>query len=396
MKKVFSEEILQERIKKLQKRMLEGGISAALIKQNVDLFYFSGTMQDSYLLVPAEGEAVLMVRRNTERVREESGLKNIISIKSMRQIPALAHAFGCRFNSLGIESDVLPAKMYLFLQGLFPNVKLQDISQDIRIVRSIKDPLEIAWMRHAAAQLDQVMKKVPEFLVPGMTELELAAELEYRLRLAGHQGYMRMRTWNQEIHFGHVLSGPDGAVPSYFLGTTGGIGMPGFSHGASEKEILPGEPLSIDFGGCVNGYMIDQTRMFALGSLPEELKKAFDAVMEIHYGLRKLIKVGETCGSVYEWATEKAAQKGYGDYFLGFGDSKMEFVGHGIGLEVDELPVLSKGNMMLLEPGMVFAVEPKFIFPGVGHIGIEDTCLLTESGLEPITVSYDGLTILNS
>lgn len=394
---IFKSDVLKARIQRLQEKMQGLGIAGALIRQNADLYYFSGTTQEAYLFVPMSGLPLLMVRRNLARARGESSLENIIPLSSVRGIPKTIAGHGYDVSGLlGLEMDVIPAKLFLYLRDdIFPGVEIADISHAIREVRMLKSHIEIEWLRQAAEQLNSVIKEVPDLLRPGMTELELSIELEYRLRRAGHQGFMRMRAWNQELFFGHILSGPSGAEPSYFKGATGGRGInPAFSQGASSKVISVGEPVSIDLGGCVNGYMTDQTRMFALGFLPEELKRAYEAVIEIHYGLREKIRVGETCGRIYEWAFDKAASLGYADNFMGYGEAKMPFIGHGIGLEVDELPVFSARNPMRLEAGMTFAIEPKLIFPGVGHIGVEDTYVLTPEGVKAITTSPDEMVII--
>jgi Xaa-Pro dipeptidase len=396
---IFKSDILKARTQRLQEKMRAQGIGGALIKQNADLYYFSGTMQEAYLFVPLSGVPLLMVRRNLARARAESALENVIPLGGVRDISKIIAGHGYNIPGLlGLEMDVIPAKLFLYLRDdVFPGVEIADVAHAIREVRMLKSPLEIEWMRQAAEQLNSVIKEVPDLLRPGMTELELSIELEYRLRRAGHQGFMRMRAWNQELFFGHILSGSSGAEPSYFKGATGGRGItPAFSQGASDKVISVGEPVSVDLGGCVNGYMTDQTRMFALGFLPDELKRAYEAIIEIHYGLREKIRVGETCGRIYEWASDKAASLGYADNFMGYGEAKMPFIGHGIGLEVDELPVFSARNPMRLEAGMTFAIEPKLIFPGVGHIGVEDTYVLTPEGLEAITASPDEMVIIKT
>lgn len=396
---VFKSDILKARTQRLQEKMWVQGIAGALIRQNADLYYFSGTMQEAYLFVPLSGAPLLMVRRNLARARTESSLENVIPLGGVREITKTIAGHGYDIPGLlGLEMDVIPAKLYLYLRDdVFPGVEIRDIAHAIREVRMLKSPLEIEWLRQAAGQLNSVIKEMPDLLRPGMTELELSIEFEYRLRRAGHQGFMRMRAWNQELFFGHILSGPSGAEPSYFKGATGGRGInPAFSQGASSKVISVGEPVSVDLGGCVNGYMTDQTRMFALGFLPDDLKRAYDAVLEIHYGLREKIQVGETCGRIYEWASDKVASLGYADNFMGCGEARMPFIGHGIGLEVDELPVFSARNPMRLEAGMTFAIEPKLIFPGVGHIGVEDTYVLTPEGVEALTTSPDEMVIIKS
>lgn len=389
--------VLKSRTERLQEKMLTTAIDGVIIKQNADLYYFSGTMQDAYLFVPLSGDPILMVRRNLIRARAESALRNVVPLTNGQDIPGIISEYGYDIPKiLGLEMDVMPAKVFFYLRDdVFSGVEVADASRLIREVRMLKSTLELRWMREAGQQLSGVIEEVPNLLRPGITELELSIELEYRLRRAGHPGMMRMRAWNQELFFGHILSGSSGAEPSYFKGATGGRGItPAFGQGASRKAISPEEPVSIDLGGCVNGYMIDQTRMFALGNLPEDLKRAYHAVLEIHHELREKIKVGQTCGSIYEWACEKAISLGYADEFMGCGEAKMPFIGHGVGLEVDELPVFSAQNPMVLEVGMTFAIEPKLIFPGVGHIGIEDTYVLTPSGAEALTTSTDELMII--
>ena len=185
---------INARIAKLQAALQQDGIDGALILQNTDLFYFSGTIQQAHLYVPATGDPLLMVRKSLVRARDESPLASVVALKSPRQLPELIQAHGLKPpNVLGIEMDVLPANNYFIYQKLFPETKMRDISLPIRMIRAVKSDHEQALIRQAADFSDQVAQAVPGLLRPGMTEIELAGMVEAHARRLGHQGIVRMR-----------------------------------------------------------------------------------------------------------------------------------------------------------------------------------------------------------
>jgi Xaa-Pro aminopeptidase len=378
---------LDHRIYKLQDCLNRHDIDAALILQRVDLFYFSGTFQQGSLYVPAEGDPILMVHKSTERARAESGIDNIVHLESPREIPVILKAHGRPLpRKLGLELDVLPTNMFFNYRRLFPGADLVDLSQPIRLIRAVKSNYEIDIMRRAAELSDQIAGHVPNILREGMSELELAGKVEAEARRLGHQGVIRMRLWGGEMFYGHLMSGPTAAAPSYLASPTGGVGTgPAIAQGPGYRTIQRHEPVLVDYVFAYNGYLSDHTRIFALGSLPQKLVDAQAAMLEVQEMIKKSSKPGSTSGSIYELAIAKAAELGYADHFMGAaGRERIRFVGHGIGLEVDEFPFLAAGQNLPLQEGMTIALEPKLIFPGEGVVGIENTHVVTENGLEQL------------
>ena len=389
---------LEYRCKKLQEQMLSESLEAVIIVQNADLFYFTGTVQSGNLYVPAAGQPIFMVRKDADRARMESGLKEVIPFSSMKDIPAILSQYGYpEPKRIGMELDVLPVNFYQRYLNLYPNAEFSDATPLIRKVRMIKSHYEIHIMKEAADQVDRVYHRAREIIRAGMTDLDVAAELEYCARKDGHQGLVRMRSFNSDICYGQIFSGSDSAVPAYADTPLGGMGLnPSFGQGAGLKRIEPHEPVIIDFAGCVDGYLSDQTRVFSVGGLSGRLQRAYDDMLEIQALMMRTVEVGMSWGALYDVCFKRAVEMGYADSFMGAKGSQVSFIGHGLGVEIDEYPFIARGfDQMLFETGMVFAFEPKAVFPGEGAIGIENTFYLSYEGLKRLTHSSDELVILN-
>ena len=387
---------LEGRIKRLQRALLEKGVSGALIVQKTDLFYFSATSQQGYLYIPSEGEPLLMVFKDFDRARQESPLALVVPIASPRKLPELLASHGLDSPKiLGLELDVLPANLYFQYQKIFTHSELVDISTEIRLIRAVKSDYEIDCIKQAAKGSDLVCAKVSELIAEGKTELQLAGELESYARSLGHQGIVRMRLWGSELFYGHLLSGADGAVPSYLASPTGGKGPSKLTgQGAGFNKIKRDEPILVDYVFALNGYLSDHTRIFCLGEIPDELMNAHEAMLDIQEQVMKQAKPGVASGDIYELMVSSAEAKGYGEWFMGVGERRIRFTGHGIGLELDEFPFLAKGQELELERNMIIALEPKLIIPGKGVVGIENTHQVTDQGLVPLTRSPDTITFI--
>lgn len=389
---------IANRIVALQSLLAAKEVDAAIIRHNSDLFYFTGTVQDSHLIVPATGNPVLLVRRSVERAMEESPLRPILPMLSMGELSgALQEACGSKdVKTIGFALDVLTANaFFLYDERVFPKQQIVDVSLLIRQVRMIKSAWEIEMMRGAAAISKLVAESVPALLKPGMLELELDADLEAIARKAGSAGMLRFRSPSLEMGFGHILSGPHAAVPSYTDSPTGGPGLsPAFGQGSGRRTISPGEIVSVDTMVCNNGYMNDQTRNFCIGSPPARLAKAYEFVKSVHARFRAFARPGILAGKVYEALCQWAEQDGWDQWFMGHSDPKISFVGHGVGLEVDEFPFIAEGQKVVLEEGMIFALEPKVIIPGEGLAGLENTYLVTPTGVESLNTATEELVII--
>jgi len=377
------------RISNFQMCLQEMGLNGAFILQNADLFYFSGTIQSSVLFIPQEGEAVLMVQKGFERARQESPLKHVIPVIGRAQIKKVLKDCGfLDLKKIGLEMDILPVNLYSRYQQTFPEHEWLDVSGAILRLRMIKSPYEVEQIRSAARILHKGYMGIREIIREGMTELEIDGHLALIARREGHMGILRMRGWNQEMTYAHVLSGESGATISFLDSPHGGKGnTPAMAQGASFRRIGKNEPIGIDYGIGVNGYVADQFRTFVIGDLPDELMKAHDFSVEIHSLFVKEAKPGVSCSDLYRLASKKAEETGFGQYFNGYGEGKVRFVGHGLGLEIDEYPILAPRFNQRLEPGMVIALEPMFVFPGKGIVGLEDDYVVTATGVERLTLT---------
>jgi len=377
--------------------MAEEGLDAVIIVQNADLFYFTGTIQNGNLYIPLEGDPVYMVRKDFMRARMESGLKEVAPFSSMKDIPIHLANHGYPLpKRIGMELDVVPVGFFERYRKVFPQGEFSDATPLIRKVRMIKTKYEINIMKDAAVQVDKVCLRAREIIREGMSDMELAAELEFTARKEGHQGLLRMRAFNAELFYAHVFSGPDSAVPAYMDTPLGGVGpSPAFGQGAGYRKIKRNEPIIVDFAGCMDGYMVDQTRVFAIGGLSDRLEKGYEDMLRVQERMMLLAEERATWGDIYDECLNLAVDMGYADSFMGNRGAQVSFIGHGIGIEIDEYPFLARGfNDMPLEPGMVFAFEPKVVFPGEGAVGIENTFYLTDQGLKQLTFSDQELGIL--
>ncbi|MBD0383716.1 M24 family metallopeptidase [Paenibacillus sedimenti] len=393
----------EQRQQWLQAEMIQRGWSGFLVTQNVDIYYYTGSMQTGYLFIPAEGEPLYLVRRSLERAEDEAhaAVEPLGSMKTLKErlaarypglLEAGAAAGGLR---LATELDVLPVQQFQRLQAALPGAAWEDGSLLVREQRMIKSPDEVAAIRQAASVVDASLEAVIPQIREGMAEFELMALIEHQLRLRGHQGLMRMRAYNSELITGMVAAGASAAVPTYFDGPAGGTGLHPSSPQSSGRALLQrGEPILVDIGCCIDGYLIDQTRTLVIGGLDPELQRAYEVTEQVLRATEARLQPGTISEHLYLLALDQVQEAGLSAHFMGYGADQVKFLGHGIGLEIDELPVLAKGFKYPLAPGMVIAIEPKFTFPGRGVVGIEDTYLITETGYEKLTISREGVIVI--
>lgn len=387
---------IEQRVVQLQNLLSEEGIDGALILQKSDFFYFTGTLQQGWLYIPVQGKPLLMIFKDYDRAKSESPISSVISIISPKEIPHLLNNMGYPSPvTIGMELDVLPVNLYFQYTEIFKNAAIKDVSNIIRLIRAVKSTYEIELMKEAAAMSDRVAAKVPELLVAGKTEVAFAGEVEAFARSLGHQGIVRMRLWGSEIFYGHIMSGSSAAVPSYMASPTGGYGTGvATSQGAGFHKIEKSEPVLVDYVFALNGYLSDHARIFSIGTVADDLLKAHDAMLNVQQIAMEAGRPGVAAGELYELMLKAARSAGYGDFFMGTGDKKIRFTGHGIGLELDEFPFIAKGQTLTLKQGMTLALEPKVIMPGRGVVGIENTFVVTDRGLVSLTHYPEKIVLL--
>ncbi|MCL4462384.1 MAG: Xaa-Pro peptidase family protein [Firmicutes bacterium] len=380
-------DVLQEKLRSLE-------LDGALLAQNMSLYYYTGTLQCQYAYIPAEGEVYGQIRKNMVRGKQEAGVA-LLALSSFSGLSGLLAEVGYLPKRLGLELDVLPAATYFRLREAFFGVELTDLSSTVREARQVKSAYEFEQLLQAAKQVDLLHARLPALLHEGKEELEIAADCEAVLRKLGHQGFTRMRGFKQEMFFGHLLSGQAGAVASHLDSPTGGIGVSvAASQGAGRKLIRRGEPVTLDYCGVYHGYGVDQTRLYSIGSLDRQLSLAFEAALAVQEAVSALLKPGVTGGEIYLEALRIAKKFALAEHFMGVGDTQAKYVGHGVGLEFDEFPILAKGSQHLLAENMVVAVEPKFTFPNKGVVGIENTWQVLKDGPRKICITADTHVVL--
>ncbi|MGE5228681.1 MAG: M24 family metallopeptidase, partial [Deltaproteobacteria bacterium] len=291
---------LAARIAGLQAALAGRELDAALLRQNADLYYFAGTVQQSYLYVPAEGEATLFVRKVAERARLESALGAIVALSSVDDLPSLvAERYGRLPARLGLELDVLPVTQFRRLEGLFPEAACEDVGRAVVRQRAVKSAWEIARIAVAAAVADEVGRLIPGLLEEGLTEVAFAGRVEAEARRLGHEGYIRMRGFNQEMFYGQLLTGVSGCVPSYLDTPLAGTGLsPSVAQGPGFRRIGRGEPVVFDFVPVRDGYMADFTRMYALGPVDPELLRVHDVALRVQEAATAAARPGAPCRAV--------------------------------------------------------------------------------------------------
>ncbi len=384
-------EEVRTRIDRLRPLMEKGRLDAAFFHYKIDYYYLSGTMQDVFLLVPLEGDPVLFVKRELKRARRESPLEKVIPLKTLDEIKP--YVVGMR--RVGLQLDVMPYNMVMKYRDLLPGPEFVDASPMVKAVRKKKSPFEITFMEMAAAIAKKVYAKIPEILHEGMSEIELGGLLEAYAKPLGHEGILRMRSLNYEPYTWHILSGRTGSIVSQADSPMGGLGLsPAFPVGASRKKMRRGEPILIDFGVNYHGYHMDLTRMYAIGHMPDQFIRAYEVCKEIEYAVLDRALQGTAASGLFRYSEELARDAGFDPYYLGYDQHKVRFLGHGIGIELSELPFLAPRHDYPLEEGMTFAIEPKMVFPGKGACGIEDTVVMEKTGYRILSDVDDRITVV--
>jgi Xaa-Pro dipeptidase len=370
------------RIKKLQSKLQTCNIDGMLVIQRADLFYFSGTAQNGALYIPADGAPLLFIKKYMPRAKKESSIKNMFEMRTPREIPAVIMDFFGRLpETLGLEFDVLPVKDFNFYKTVFNAKEYVDGSHLIMETRMIKSQWEIEQLEKTAEISAKTFDYMRTIIEPGLTEMEFAGMAETYARKLGHGAYLNARNYQARAYAWHILSGESGGMVGHLDAPASGAGTSAaFPSGAGSKPLRLGEPIMVDFGTVLNGYHTDETRMFAIGSMPDKAMKACEAAIEIHDKVLDAAKPGVSVSELFEISVSRARALGYADQYLGPEKYRVTFIGHGIGLELTEHPIIAKGRDDLLAPGMVFSLEPKMVFENEFSAGIESVFTVTETG----------------
>ncbi len=389
-------EEITNRIQRFRELLAENGIDVAVIVQSADLFYFTGIVQQGILLVFADDEPIFFVRKSFDRARRETPLSRVEEISSPSDIPSRIGNESTSGRVVGFEMDVIPAWLLGRLSEILSPSSVMDITHLIRTARAVKSEYEIRKMKESGKRLVSLVEKAKEVIREGVSEVEVAGRIVDFALSNGHGGIIKMRNWNQDLTVAHVLSGENGSVETFTDTPLGGKGLhTGFPFGPSERRIERGEPVIVDVMWVHEGYTTDMTRVFSVGGIKDEkLLEAHDLAIEIIRSIEKMLVPGSGTRLIYEEAVSLAEKNGFSEYFMGYGKNRVKFVGHGIGIEVDEYPFFAEKLDFLLEEGMTVAIEPKFVFPGKGAVGVENTYLITREGPENLTKLDEKIIIL--
>ena len=373
---------ITNRIHRVQMEMQAGDVEGLLIIQRADLFYFSGTAQNALLYIPAEGEPILMVKKYFPRAKRESPLGNIVELESItRAGDMIFDSRGKLPRSIGFELDVIPVNDFNFYRSLFPGQDCVDGSDFIKRVRMTKSPWELETMDQVADLSRRTFEFIKENIRPGYSEMEFAGIMETFARKLGHPGKLRVRDYQTEGYAWHILSGKSGGMTGLLDSPASGEGTSAaFPCGGGSKKLEPNEPIMIDFSSALNGYHFDETRMLAIHSMPQKALDASLASIEIYEEVLDMIRPGQSAKKLFDASVAKAESLGYGEYYLGIPGYKVSFIAHGIGVELVEFPFMASKAETILEPGMVFAIEPKMVFENEFTAGVENVVAVTESG----------------
>ena len=378
---------LELKWRRIQQAMRQEEADGCLLTMNMNLYYVSGQVFNGYFYLPAEGRPYWFVKRLT--IPETN---QVHVIRKPEQIPDFFRDLNLAMpRKLLLEADELSYNEYIRLQHVFRAEATGNASALIRHIRMIKTPWEIEHMRISARKHEAVYREIPACYRPGMRDIELQIEIEKRMRVHGSLGYFRAFGSNMDIFMGSLLAGENAGEPSPFDFALGGTGMHASGPlGANGTLLREGTTVMADMSGNYTAYQTDMTRVFSIGKLPDRAYRVHRVALEIQARMERTAKPGVPCAELYRDALAMAGQEGLEDCFMGT-RFQAKFVGHGVGLEINELPVLTTRSKDILQPGMTFAFEPKFVLAGIGAVGIENTFLVTDSGVEKMTLLDENI-----
>jgi Xaa-Pro aminopeptidase len=362
----------------------------AVFFSKINLYYLTGSMQEGMLLIPRNNEAIYWVRRSYERAVSESLFPLIKPMDSYRdaassyRIPDIMH----------IETEIIPLAFLQRFQKHFPFREAFSLDTQIASVRAVKSKYELDLMRKSG-ELHRIVleERVPGMLREGMSEVDLAGELYAQMLKEGHHGVARFGMFDTEIALGHIAFGESSLYPTSFNGPGGNYGMgPAVPLlGNRNRKLVKGDLVFIDIGFGVEGYHTDKTLNYLFGRGPDKvILREHEMCLVIQSQLAEEIRPGAIPSVIYD-KIMGSLPPDFLKNFMGFGTRQVKFLGHGIGLVIDEIPVIARGFDKPLEENMVLALEPKKGIEKVGMVGIENTFIVTPRGGQCITGHSKGL-----
>ena len=368
----------QRRLGPLRKAMSDAGFRAALVNTPANLYYLTGRVYRGYLYIAADSETVHYLVRRPNHL-EGDGVHLIGKPAEINGVLADAGVPVGTEVALELGSMSYDDAMRLSrVLGL--DAPSGDISPLLRAVRAVKTDAELKMLRLSGQRQTLVYERIPHLYREGMSDIEFQIEIERASRLGGCLGQFRVAGSEMEIFMGNVLTGENADTPSPYDFAMGGAGLgPSLPVGADGTIIRPGIPVMVDVNGNYTGYMTDMTRCYVCGTPNEEAERANQLSVDICSELAGMMTPGAAASDLYHRAAEMATAAGLKASFMGH-RSHAGFVGHGVGIEINELPVIAPRSRDILQAGNVIALEPKFVIPGLGAVGVENTYIVRDSG----------------
>ncbi|MBD5214618.1 MAG: aminopeptidase P family protein [Bacteroidales bacterium] len=368
---LLSDSELSLRLQKVTAAMQSAALEAILLSDNASKYYITGRVFAGYVYITASGQLTCFIQRPVEL----DGPR-VIYIRKPEDVPSHVAAP----KSLGFEVNTTCWATVERLHALFPDTPVGNASAVMMHARSTKTPAELSLIRESGIRQEAVYRRIPSLYREGMTDLEFQIEIERASRLEGCLGQFRISGDSMELFMGSIIAGDNADAPSPYDFAMGGAGLhPSLPVGADGSIIKPGMTVMVDVNGNYTGYMTDMTRVFALGQISDHALKAHECSIRIHRALTRAGALGTPASRLYEIAVEIATEAGLERYFMGH-RQHAKFIGHGLGIEINELPVIAPRSRDVITPGQVIALEPKFVIPGVGAVGIENTYYITPEG----------------
>jgi len=346
---------MSRRLRSLRKIMEAAKLDGMLVSSVPNITYLSAfTGDDSLALVTMESRQIITDFRYVEQVEQECRGWTVVRRDKDLWGAVAAAVKKCRVKRLGFESAHLSHRNHGNLAAAADRVRLVPLESEVENLREVKDAEEVKAIEAALGTQQAAFAEIKEWVKPGMTEKEVARELDYRMRCHGAEG-----SAFETI----VAAGERGSLPH--------------AH-ATERVIRKGDALLIDWGARRFFYNSDLTRVLHFGTVGRDFEKRYEIVRQAQERSLAVIRPGATFSEVDGAARGFIREKGYGEQF---GHS----LGHGVGLETHERPTVRGGNEEKLRPGMVFTVEPGIYIPGWGGVRIEDMVLVTDRGVRVLS-----------
>lgn len=373
----------------------------SFVFSRLNIFYFTGTFANGVFCLPTDGDPILFCRRGAERAKIESPIANIVQFNSYGDIKKTFDEFDLAIpGNIAAEMNGLPWSLSNSLMKHLPDITFIPSDRLIAMTRARKSEWELQILREAGERHNKCLTQLlPPFLHEGINELQISHKISEIFFSEGHHGAVRMETFGEEAFLGHISAGESANYPSFFNGPVGLMGVhPAMPFmGSEEITWKSGTPLIIDNAFTIAGYHTDKTQVYWLGnksSIPDKIRDAHDFCVDMQAMIAERLRPGAIPGDLWKQCEAMASQSPWSEGFMGLGSNKVAFVGHGIGLAIDEYPVLADGFDLPLEEGMALAIEPKIGIPGIGMVGTENTFEVTASGGRALTgSSYDIITI---